>query len=76
MGAGERLAEYRVTRFEFARERPIGDSQIRLDHVYVAAVELTDEAGRVGLGFAQSLLTPLPEIDEIERWDEMDRSSK
>ena len=28
---------------------------------------MIDEAGRVGLGFAQSLLTPLPEIDEIER---------
>lgn len=65
--AREWLAEYRITRFQFARERPIGDSQIRLDQVHVAAVELIDDAGRVGLGFAQSLVTPLPEIDEIER---------
>jgi L-alanine-DL-glutamate epimerase-like enolase superfamily enzyme len=67
MDAGECLTEYRITRFQFPRERPIGDSQIRLDEVYVAAVELIDGAGRVGLGFAQSLVTPLPEIDEIER---------
>jgi L-alanine-DL-glutamate epimerase-like enolase superfamily enzyme len=67
MVAGNRLAEYRITRFQFPRERPIGDSQIRLDEVNVAAVELIDEAARVGLGFAQSLVTPLPEIDEIER---------
>jgi L-alanine-DL-glutamate epimerase-like enolase superfamily enzyme len=67
MESGVCLAQYRITRFQFSRERPIGDSQIRLDHVYVAAVELIDEAGRVGLGFAQSLVTPLPEIDEIER---------
>jgi L-alanine-DL-glutamate epimerase-like enolase superfamily enzyme len=67
MRSGECLREYRITRFQFPRERPVGDSQIRLDHVFVAAVELIDEAGRVGLGFAQSLVTPLPELDEIER---------
>ena len=63
----EKICAYRITRFQFARERPIGDSQIRLDQVHVAAVELIDEAGRVGLGFAQSLVTPLPDVDEIER---------
>jgi L-alanine-DL-glutamate epimerase-like enolase superfamily enzyme len=67
MRARQTLAEYRITRFQFPRERPIGDSQIRLDEVYVAAVELIDETGRSGLGFAQSLVTPLPDIDEIER---------
>jgi L-alanine-DL-glutamate epimerase-like enolase superfamily enzyme len=67
MRVGGLLADYRITRFQFPRVRPVGDSQIRLDHVYVAAVELVDEAGRAGLGFAQSLVTPLPEIDEIER---------
>jgi L-alanine-DL-glutamate epimerase-like enolase superfamily enzyme len=67
MRDGELLAEYRITRFQFPRVRPVGDSQIRLDHVYVAAIELIDQAGRAGLGFAQSLVTPLPEIEEIER---------
>src|SRR5581483_5965599 len=45
----------------------IGDSQVRSAEVHVAAVELIDGAGRVGLGFAQSLFTPLPELAEIER---------
>ena len=67
MRAGGRLADYRITRFQFERDRPVGDSQIRIDEVWVAALELIDEAGRVGLGFAQSLLTPLPDIAEIER---------
>ncbi len=67
MSGRELLAEYRITRFQFPRERPIGDSQIRLDEVNVAAIELVDGAARVGLGFAQSLITPLPEIEEIER---------
>jgi L-alanine-DL-glutamate epimerase-like enolase superfamily enzyme len=67
MPAGGRVAEYRVTRFHFPRDRTIGDSQVRIDEVSVAAIELIDEVGRVGLGFAQSLLTPLPEIDEIYR---------
>ena len=61
MRAG-RLADYRITRFQFERDRPVGDSQIRIDEVWVAALELIDEAGRFGLGFAQSLLTPLPDI--------------
>ena len=67
MPSGGRVTEYRLTRFHFARDRVIGDSQVRIDHVSVAAIELIDEAGRIGLGFAQSLLTPLPEISEIER---------
>jgi L-alanine-DL-glutamate epimerase-like enolase superfamily enzyme len=67
MPAGGRVAEYRITRFHFPRDRTIGDSQVRIDEVSVAAIELIDENGRVGLGFAQSLLTALPEIAEIER---------
>jgi L-alanine-DL-glutamate epimerase-like enolase superfamily enzyme len=67
MGTGTRLADYRITRFDFPRDRIIGDSQVQIDHVDVAALELIDEGGRVGLGFAQSLLTPLPDIGEIER---------
>src|SRR4051794_11608977 len=65
--AGGKIEGYRLTRFHFPRDRTIGDSQVRIDEVSVAAIELTDDAGRVGLGFAQSLLTPLPEIGEVER---------
>lgn len=67
MPAVGKVADYRLTRFHFPRDRQIGDSQVRIDEVSVAAIELIDEAGRVGLGFAQSLLTALPEVSEIER---------
>lgn len=62
-----RVVEFRATRFQFARERTIGDSQVRADEVNVAALELIDEKGNVGLGFAQNLFRPLPPIAEITR---------
>ena len=61
------IIDYRITRFQFARDRVIGDSQVRIDAVYVAALELIDEDGRVGLGFVQRLFHPLPHRDEIIR---------
>src|SRR5664279_2475855 len=62
-----RLAEYRITRFQFARDRVIGDSQVRADAVNVAALELITEDGRIGLGFVQALFHPLPSQSEIVR---------
>ncbi|MFL6601859.1 MAG: mandelate racemase/muconate lactonizing enzyme family protein [Steroidobacteraceae bacterium] len=67
MTRASQVASFRITRFQFPRDRVIGDSQVRSSEVYVAAVELIDGAGRVGLGFAQSLFTPLPDLAEIER---------
>jgi L-alanine-DL-glutamate epimerase-like enolase superfamily enzyme len=62
-----RIAEYRITRYQFARDRIIGDSQVRIDAVHVAALELVGENGQVGLGFLQSLFHPLPDQAEIVR---------
>ena len=62
-----RLASYRITRFQFARDRVIGDSQVRADDVNIAALELIGDNGMTGLGFIQSLFTPLPGEAEIER---------
>lgn len=62
-----RIAEYCITRFQFARDRVIGDSQVRIDTVHIAALELIDENGRTGLGFVQSLFHPLPDHAEIVR---------
>ncbi len=62
-----RLAEFHLTRFQFARDRVIGDSQVRADDTNIAALELIDERGNVGLGFVQSLFRPLPALDEIAR---------
>ncbi|WP_240648366.1 mandelate racemase/muconate lactonizing enzyme family protein [Pararobbsia silviterrae] len=45
----------------------IGDSQVRAEDAHVAALELIDEQGRVGLGFIQSLFVPLPPEAEITR---------
>src|SRR3954470_6891768 len=58
---------FRLTRMQFARDRVIGDSQVCADEAQVVAVEIIDDAGRVGLGFAQSLFVPLPSSEEIER---------
>jgi L-alanine-DL-glutamate epimerase-like enolase superfamily enzyme len=61
------IVDFRVTRFEFARDRVIGDSQIRVDDVQAAAIELIDEQGEVGLGFINPVLGGLPAEDEIAR---------
>ena len=62
-----RLTSFRITRFQFARERVIGDSQVRADDVNAAALELITDDGKVGLGFLQSLFQSLPDQAEIER---------
>ena len=67
MTCASALVGFQITRCQFPRDRVIGDSQVRSSEVFVAAVELIDAAGRSGLGFAQSLFTPLPDQSEIER---------
>lgn len=62
-----RIEAFELTRFHFPRDRVVGDSQVRSEEVHVASVELVDPQGRRGLGFAQSLLVPLPDLSEIER---------
>jgi L-alanine-DL-glutamate epimerase-like enolase superfamily enzyme len=62
-----RLSAFRITRFQFARDRVIGDSQVRADDVNVAALELISDSDQVGLGFIQTLFQPLPDRDEIAR---------
>ncbi|MEO7221666.1 MAG: mandelate racemase/muconate lactonizing enzyme family protein, partial [Devosia sp.] len=61
------VADFRITRFQFARDRIIGDSQVRADAVNVAALELIAEDGQTGLGFMQTLFHPLPSQAEIKR---------
>ncbi len=62
-----RISGYELTRFQFPRDRVVGDSQVRTDEVNVAALELIDDDGRRGLGFAQTLFVPLPDAAEIDR---------
>jgi L-alanine-DL-glutamate epimerase-like enolase superfamily enzyme len=58
---------YQITRFAFPRDRVIGDSQVRAENMYIAALELTDAAGRVGTGFFGALFFPLPSLEELTR---------
>ncbi len=60
------ISQFRITRFQFARDRVIGDSQVRIDDTNVAALELVSKSGEIGLGFIQSLFYPLPDQAEIE----------
>jgi L-alanine-DL-glutamate epimerase-like enolase superfamily enzyme len=62
-----RIESFRLTRFQFARDRVIGDSQVHIAHAHYAALELLAQGGHVGLGFVTSLFHPLPALPEIER---------
>jgi hypothetical protein len=45
--------------------RVIGDSQVRYDTLFIAALELRTRSGQVGLGFANEFA--LPPLAELER---------
>src|SRR3546814_14966385 len=61
------IVDFRITRFQFARDRGSGDSKVCADDVHVAALELVDSTGRTGLGFVQSLFHPLPAEADLAR---------
>lgn len=44
------IVDYRIYRYQFRRDRLIGDSQLQSDEAVALAVELIDASGRVGLG--------------------------
>ena len=62
-----RISGFRITRFQYARDRVIGDSQVRIEDVNVATLELVADTGEIGLGFISTLFFPLPDQAEIER---------
>ncbi len=62
----EAIKSFRLTRFEFRRDRDIGDSQVRFAMFHGFALELTDHAGRTGLGFAHALWDPLPSLAALD----------
>lgn len=61
------IVGFRVTRFQFRRDRTVGDSQVAAEQANIVALELSDDAGRTGLGFMQVLFQPTPAEDEIAR---------
>lgn len=56
------LQSFRLTRFQFRRDRVIGDSQVAIGDLHCLALEVTDGAGRTGLGFSGGLFTPFPPL--------------
>jgi len=61
------IVDFRITRFQYARDRVIGDSQVKIDQLHAAALELIADTGEIGLGFMQALFFPLPDQGELER---------
>jgi L-alanine-DL-glutamate epimerase-like enolase superfamily enzyme len=61
-----RITTWRLTRFQFRRDRVVGDSQVRFDSYHMLALELSDGAGRVGLGFAHAMWDPFPALPILE----------
>lgn len=61
------IEEFRITRYQFPRARPIGDSQVRSDWHYMGTLELTSSSGQIGLGFFGALFYSLPPLVELER---------
>ena len=64
--SNRRLQSFRLTRFQFRRDRTIGDSQVSIDDLNCLALELIDDAGLVGLGFAGALFDTLPDLADCE----------
>jgi L-alanine-DL-glutamate epimerase-like enolase superfamily enzyme len=61
------ITDFTITRFQFARDRVIGDSQVRIATANYAALELHTKDGATGLGFAASLFEPLPALADLQR---------
>jgi L-alanine-DL-glutamate epimerase-like enolase superfamily enzyme len=62
-----KIEDYHLTRFAFPRDRVIGDSQVRSETVWLAALELINSNGQVGTGFFGTLFHPLPSLAELKR---------
>ncbi len=58
-----RIEAFEITRFQFARDRVVGDSQVRTDEVNVAALELIDENGCGASASRRLFFVPLPALD-------------
>lgn len=66
------IDEYQITRFDFPRDRVIGDSQVRSERISLASLELITKQGQVGLGFFFNNFFPLPALTELKRWFEVE----
>jgi L-alanine-DL-glutamate epimerase-like enolase superfamily enzyme len=69
------LESYQITRFRLPLRRVIGDSQVRYDKMFIAALELRTHSGQIGLGFLFGFSLPpqaeLERIFEAEVWPQL-----
>jgi len=61
------IRDITITRFAFARDRIIGDSQVKIAECHVGALEIHCDDGLTGLGFFLNLFHPLPDRAELDR---------
>lgn len=61
-----RIEGYTLTRFVVEMERPIGDSQISTNKLWIGVLELEDGLGHVGTGFFHTVTGPLPPLAELQ----------
>ena len=64
--SSSRIKSYQLTRFQFRRDRVIGDSQVRFADFNAFALELTDSEGRTGLGFGHSMWDPVAALASLD----------
>ncbi|MBX3062682.1 MAG: mandelate racemase/muconate lactonizing enzyme family protein [Anaerolineae bacterium] len=73
------LQSYQITRFRLPLRRIIGDSQVRYDRLFIAALELRTQDGQVGLGLLITFSLPpqaeLERIFEAELWPQLKNQS-
>lgn len=61
-----KINDWAITRFEFKRDRVIGDSQVGFDRFFGFALEIKDAEGHTGLGFGHSLWDAVPSLANLE----------
>ncbi len=61
------IRDFTITRYEWKRDRPIGDSQVRSEWHHAGTLELHSTSGHTGVGFFGALFYPLPPLTELER---------
>lgn len=61
-----KITNWTITRFEFRRDRVVGDSQVGFEKFHGFALELEDSAGHTGLGFAHALWDAVPSQATLE----------
>ena len=61
------IEDFRITRIQYPRSRPIGDSQVWFDTHHIGILELIASNGQIGLGFFGALAFPQPDQRELTR---------